>query len=82
VADDELLANGRKPSIEQLVFELESEVKEIPRDKFGRYHEELDIPGTYATIECFGENGRYYFMVSESGLMKPHSGFKKLFSGL
>jgi hypothetical protein len=82
VADEELLARETKPSIEQLAHELKNEVKEIPRDKFGIYHKELDIPGTYATIECFGEKGRYYFMVSESGLMEPHNGFKRFFSGL
>ncbi len=83
VADDELLARDKKPSIEQLVHELENEVKEIPIDRFGRYHKELDFPGTYATIECFEpKKGRYYFMVSESGLMAPLNRFRSLFEGL
>ena len=60
-----------RPQVEDLVRELETQVVRIPLDKFGRYHEELDVPGTYATVECRGAKGRYYYMISESGIMEP-----------
>jgi hypothetical protein len=82
VASGESLARENKPTLHQLVSELEYEVRCIPEDKFGRYHVELGIPGTYATVECSGKNGRYYFMISESGRMKPYSLFERLFPGL
>lgn len=82
VASTELQARKAIPTHEQLVRELETEVTSIPKDKFGRYHEELRIPGTYATIYCCGKGGRYYFMVSESGRMMPYYGFKAAFPNL
>jgi hypothetical protein len=75
-------AKRSKPSLDQLVRELENDVVNAPKDYFGRYHDELDDPGTYATIYCSKNRSRYYFMISESGRMEPYSAFESQFQGL
>jgi hypothetical protein len=82
VAFSEIEAVRAKPTREQLVKELSNDMKKIPEDKFGQYHKDLDVPGTYATIECFGTSGRYFFMVSESGRMQPYKPFESMFRDL
>jgi hypothetical protein len=82
VSATEKSAKENKPGLDQLVHELENEVFAVPREYFGRYHEELDDPGTYATIYCSRNGRRYYFMISESGRMEPYSHFRDQFHGL
>jgi hypothetical protein len=60
-----------KPSISRMVDEMRTHVREIRDDKFGQYHEHLELPGTYATVRCANEHGTYFYMLSESGLMIP-----------
>jgi hypothetical protein len=82
VSTTEQLAMENKPSLDRLVYELENDVINVPSESFGRYHEELDDPGTYATVYCSQNGRRYYFMISESGRMEPYSAFKSQFRGL
>jgi hypothetical protein len=79
VASTEDLAREKKPLREQLIYELENQVQKIPVEYFGSYHNELDIPGHYATAYCLGEQGKFFFMVSESGRMEPYYKFRASF---
>ncbi|MFP5237677.1 MAG: hypothetical protein ACLGSD_17415 [Acidobacteriota bacterium] len=60
-----------RPTVDDLIRELETEVVAIPHESFGTYHERLDTPGTYAKVECQGPAGRFYYKISESGNMQP-----------
>ena len=80
VAETELEARKGRPSLEQLLYELKDQVQRFPKEKFGIYHPELDIPGYYGTLECRSEGRRFYFMLSQAGRMKPY--FRECFQGL
>lgn len=79
-------ARKKKPSLEQLLYELKNQVSSFPREKFGIYHPELDVPGSYGTLECCTERrSRFWFMISEAGMMKPYQNdpdFRECFQGM
>ena len=83
LAKSEQEARRRQPSLSQLLHELKCQVSNFPKDKFGIYHPELDVPGYYGTLECCTEKRtRFWFMISEAGKMKPYCEFRDCFQGL
>jgi len=83
IANSEAEARKKKPSLDQLLRELESQVTSIPPEKFGNYHVELDVPGWFGTLECCSAmRTKYYFMLSQAGRRKPYWGFRENFRGL
>jgi hypothetical protein len=83
VAKSETEARMNRPTLDRLLYELKNQVSRFPREAFGTYHPELDVPGNYGTLECCGEGRRrFYFMISQSGRMKPYWGFSECFQGM
>lgn len=62
---------AKPPTVDDLIRELETQVIAIPPESYGTYHQRLDVPGTYAKLECEGPAGRFYYKISESGNMQP-----------
>jgi hypothetical protein len=80
VAKSEQEARKKQPSLKQLLYELKNQVSSFPREKFGIYHPELDVPGYFGTLECCGEGRRgFFFMISQAGRKKPYVHFRDYF---